>query len=158
MRALRPLLLVIAVGAALILSGRSEGPRSDAARVEQLSEQLRCPVCDGLAVADSPSSTARAIARDVARRVDDGETDEQIRTAYVQQYGSWILLEPPASGIGAVAWFVPVAVVVGAGGVAAWTLRRRSTTGDDAVSTRDRAVVASARGLGSIDRQGGAVR
>jgi cytochrome c-type biogenesis protein CcmH len=145
MKTVRTLVLVLAVGAALVLAGRSDGPRSDPARVEHLSEQLRCPVCEGLSVADSPSSTARAIAADVQRRVGDGQSDEEIRTAYVRQYGSWILLEPPASGFGALIWFVPVAGVVGAAALTAWTMRRRSSTNVAQPSSRDLAVVAAAR-------------
>ena len=129
---------------ALVLAGRSDGPTSDGARIERLTEQLRCPVCDGLAVADSPSSTARAIAGDVRRRVAGGETDEEIRGAYVAQYGDWILLEPSAGGIGALAWMLPVALVVGAGGAVAWTLYRRASLRDGAVPSAARALVADA--------------
>jgi cytochrome c-type biogenesis protein CcmH len=128
----------------LALGARSNGPTTDAARVEHLSEQLRCPVCDGLAVADSPSSTARAIAADVRSRVAAGETDDQIRQAYVAQYGEWILLEPPAGGFGIVAWALPVMLVVTGAGAAVWVVRRRAAVGADRPSTAAKAVVSRA--------------
>ena len=125
-RHLGPLALVALVVFALALGAQKGGPASDGERVEQLTEQLRCPVCDGLAVADSPSSTARAIASDVRSRVAAGETDDEIRGAYVAQYGDWILLEPPAGGFGAMAWLLPLVVVVAAAGAGAWAIQRRS--------------------------------
>lgn len=127
-RRLGPFVLAALVVTSLLLGARSEGPVSDAARVERLTEQLRCPVCDGLAVADSPSSTARAIASDVRARVASGETDDEIRRAYVIQYGEWILLEPPAGGFGLLAWALPTGGLVAAAGGAAWVLRRRAAT------------------------------
>lgn len=148
MRRLSPLALGLVVLFALVVGARADGPRSDADRVEHLSEQLRCPVCDGLAVADSPSSTARAIAADLRARVAAGEGDAEIRQAYVQQYGEWILLEPPSGGFGVLAWALPVGLVVVAGGAAVWVLRRRAAAG--APSDAERALVARAlRGDGS---------
>jgi cytochrome c-type biogenesis protein CcmH len=143
-RRLSAVALVGLIVFALVLAGRSDGPASDGARIERLTEQLRCPVCDGLAVADSPSSTARAIAGDVRRRVAAGESDETIRSAYVAQYGEWILLVPPAGGVGVLVWLMPVALVVLAGGTVAWTLRRRAATRVAVVSAAARALVADA--------------
>lgn len=136
MRRLGSFVLAALVVGALVVGSRSDGPATDAARVESLSEQLRCPVCDGLAVADSPSSTARAIAADVRARVAAGESDDDIRRAYVAQYGEWILLEPPSGGFGVVAWALPVGLLVAAVTAAAWVLRRRATTGAPSVAAR----------------------
>lgn len=127
-RRIRTLALVAVVAVALVLAATngSHGPTSSAARAAHLSEQLRCPVCEGLSVADSPSSTARAMAADIRRRVDAGESDDAIRRAYIAQYGSWILLEPPGTGFGLVAWALPIGGAVVALGGVALVLRRRS--------------------------------
>lgn len=110
-----PWLLLVAVAAtALALAGGTGSrDRSVESRVEQLSETLRCPTCQGLSVADSPSSTARAIRDDVRRRVEAGESDEEIKQAYVERYGEWILLAPRSDGIAAVVWALPVAALAG---------------------------------------------
>lgn len=126
MRRLAAVALAIVVGASLLLGRTDGGPATDAERAQRLTEQLLCPVCDGLAVADSPSSTARAIAADVRHRVAAGETDDDIRRAYVAQYGEWILLAPAASGLGAVVWRLPLGVLIVATAAMAWTLRRRA--------------------------------
>ena len=86
--------LVLAVAAlSLTLASRSAPPTA-AERAHSLDAELRCPVCQGLSVADSPSSTAKAMADDVSRRVDAGQSDEQIRQYYVGRYGPGILLAP----------------------------------------------------------------
>jgi cytochrome c-type biogenesis protein CcmH len=135
-RRLGPIVLAALVAGALLVGSRGGGHATDAARVEQLTEQLRCPVCDGLAVADSPSSTARAIAADVRARVAGGESDDAIRRAYVAQYGEWILLEPPSGGFGVVAWALPVGLLVAAAAGAAWVLRRRAAAGTPSPAAR----------------------
>jgi cytochrome c-type biogenesis protein CcmH len=124
---LRLVALAALVVLALVVAGRGgSGPTTDAARAAHLGEQLRCPVCEGLSVADSPSSTARAMAADIRRRVEAGESDDAIRRAYIAQYGSWILLEPPGAGFGLVAWALPIGCAVAALGGVALVLRRRA--------------------------------
>jgi cytochrome c-type biogenesis protein CcmH len=117
-------LAAVVTGALMVgaVSGRPDP--SPAARARRLSAELRCPVCQGLSVADSPSSTARAIADDIRRRIDEGESDGAIRRAYVERYGEWILLQPEGSGLGAVVWALPVAGLVLGGGALALAFRR----------------------------------
>ena len=96
--------------------GGSATPRE---RARDLATELRCPDCEGLSVADSSTSSARAIRADVRRRIAAGETDGQVRRAYIDRYGESILLKPEGSGLGVLVWGLPVVVlVVGAGGLA----------------------------------------
>lgn len=117
-------------------SGKAEDS-SPEARAERLSAVLRCPVCQGLSVADSPSTTARDIRDDLRRRVDAGQNDDEILDAYRDRYGEWILLRPPSEGLGALVWGLPIlAFGLGAVGltIALWRWRRgagvRATAGD----------------------------
>jgi cytochrome c-type biogenesis protein CcmH len=141
-RRLGPIVLAALVVFALVVGSRTDGPASDGERVERLTEQLRCPVCDGLAVADSPSSTARAIASDVRSRVAAGETDAEVRRVYVAQYGEWILLDPPAGGFGAVAWLLPLVLLVVAVAAAAYAIQRRAARRGDPPTAAARRLVA----------------
>jgi len=97
---------------------------SVAARAHDLAAELRCPDCEALSVAESSTPTARAIRRDLKRRIAAGQSDAQIRQAYVDAYDETILLEPEGSGLGVLVWGLPVVVLVlGAGGLA-FALRR----------------------------------
>lgn len=104
---------------ALAVGARPSGnPVTPAARAERIAAELRCPVCQGLSVADSDSPTARDIRADILRRLDAGQSDAEVRQAYVERYGVWILLRPPAEGFGALVWVVPgMAAVLGGGGL-----------------------------------------
>lgn len=146
------LALVVALVAALVIATRpASEDRSVEARVEDVTAQLRCPTCQGLSVADSPSSTARAISDDVRRRVEEGESDTEIKAAYVDRYGEWILLRPSSSGIGAVVWALPVAAVVLAGGGLVLAFRRWRSTPTMSATPDDERLVAEARRAGDED-------
>lgn len=149
-RALPMLAVVGVVVAALVVSsGSGEGAESSEDRVAGIADQLRCPTCQGLSVADSSASTARAIRDDIARRVDEGETDGQIKRAYVDRYGEWILLRPRTSGLGALLWAVPAVVILTAAGVLLLAVRRWQREPDLRATDDDRAMVERAMEQGT---------
>jgi cytochrome c-type biogenesis protein CcmH/NrfF len=125
-RLLLPLAGVAAVAAALLIAVTQlsvPAPSTDAERVEALAAQLRCPDCQALSVAESRTRAADAIRADIAERVGAGQSDDEIRDAYVATYGTWILLAPPDP----LAWLLPAAVVLAAiAAFGAWLLRGRS--------------------------------
>ena len=128
MRRLVPWLALVVVVVAVLIAGARPEHRdsSPAGRAERIAKELRCPVCQGLSVADSPSSTARAMADDIRRRIKDGQSDGEIRRAFVDRYGEWILLRPQGSGLASLAWALPAAgLVMAAGGLVLWFRRRR---------------------------------
>lgn len=77
------------------------------ARVQALGKQLRCPMCQGLSIADSGSSAARAQMDKVRELVAAGQSDREIRSYFVARYGEWALLEPPAEGMNLLVWLLP---------------------------------------------------
>lgn len=145
-RALAPLgavLLAAVVVVSLMVASRS-GPPSIEQRAHRLDTQLRCPVCQGLSVADSPSSTSQAIATDVLHRVQAGQSDDQIRGYYVGRYGSWILLSPSGPGAPLV-WLLPVAGVAAALVLLTAAFRRWTRRPVEALDVEDEALVAQLR-------------
>jgi cytochrome c-type biogenesis protein CcmH len=114
-------------------------------RVRDLAAELRCPDCESQSVADSSTPTARAVRIDIRRRVAAGESDEQIRQAFVDRYGESILLKPDGGGLGLIVWGLPVAVLVlGAGGLVVafrrWQREPRlhATDADESLVTQTR--------------------
>lgn len=94
------------------------------ARVQALGKQLRCPMCQGLSIADSSSSAARAQMDKVRELVAAGKSDREIRDYFTSRYGEWALLDPPASGMNLLVWLLPLLLLVGGGLAIARTMRR----------------------------------
>src|SRR5256712_5617215 len=104
---------LLALAAALVLAARPHEPTADE-RVDRITAELRCPVCQGLSVKDSPSETARQMRDLVAQRVREGKTDAEIEAEFRSAYGDWVLLSPPVGSWSGLVWLAPLAVV-GAG-------------------------------------------
>jgi cytochrome c-type biogenesis protein CcmH len=114
--------VVVAIALAVVLWPRGES--SPAARAHELETEFKCPECQGLSVADSQAPTSRAIRADIKRRIAKGQSDAEIRQAYIDRYGESILLSPQDSGVSLIVWVLPVVVLVlGATGIV-FALRR----------------------------------
>lgn len=138
-RAFPLVVLVSVVGLAIVLAARpSDEPSAPAAREHRIATELRCPVCQGLSVATSQSITSRDIRADIRRRIDAGETDNEIRAAYVQRYGEWILLRPRGRGIASGLWLLPAAAIAVAVAGLVVVLRRWEQEPALAASPEDR--------------------
>lgn len=98
-------------------------------RAGALAAQLRCPVCQGESVADSPSETASEIRAQIEQMVAAGRSDAEILDHYVARYGRWVLLDPPARGDTLLLWLLPVLAVVGGGAVIVTRRRRDGPAG-----------------------------
>ena len=137
--------VVVVIALAVVLW--PHGGQSSAARAQDLETQLKCPECQGLSVADSQAPTSRAIRSDIKRRIAAGQSDEQIRQAYIDKYGDSILLAPEDSGVSLLVWILPVVVLaLGATGIV-FALRRnrdephlRATDADERLVEREHRV------------------
>lgn len=100
------------------------------ARTAEVAALLRCPVCQGLSVADSPASMAQNMKRQVRELLSAGYDQEQILAYFERSYGEFVRLEPPLRGVNWLVWGAPVAGLVAGLGVVAWAFRRsRSAPG-----------------------------
>jgi len=118
------IIAVIAVALALAWSAR---PRAETQteRVDRISSELRCVVCQGLSVKDSPSESARQMKAIVVQRVAEGRTDDQIRDEFRANYGDWVVLAPPIASWSGVVWPLPIiAVLAGVAFAGRWTRER----------------------------------
>jgi cytochrome c-type biogenesis protein CcmH len=101
----------VLVGALLAASVVRNSSASIEQRTQEIAAGLRCPVCQNLSVADSPSGLAAEMRSSIEQRLRAGETPEQIRAFFVQRYGEWVLLEPPRRGFDLVPWLAPIAAL-----------------------------------------------
>ena len=114
---------LLAVGALVgLLAFGTRAEPSTAERADALAAELRCPDCQGLSVADSPTSSAREIRRQIDELIAAGATAEEVRTHFVARYGEWIRLAPSATAL----WALPfVVLALGVALLLGWLRARR---------------------------------
>ncbi|MEQ1690633.1 MAG: cytochrome c-type biogenesis protein [Gemmatimonas sp.] len=78
------------------------------ARVQRVSERLRCPVCQGESIQDSPAELSGQMRTLVREQLANGRSEQEVLDYFLQKYGQWILLEPRAEGINLLVYWLPV--------------------------------------------------
>ena len=113
-------------------------------RVSSLSRTVKCPVCSGESVAESNAPASQEIRRQIAEQVQQGQSDDEIRSFYAAKYGQAVLLTPSASGVNVLVWILPVVAL--AIGIAALAIvfRRWSSIPQERATDEDRELVALA--------------
>ena len=94
------------------------------ARTKEVASVLRCPVCQGLSIADSPSELSLQMKDVVRQQLREGKSPEEVKAYFVSKYGEWILLQPKASGANLLVYILPIVLVLG-GAVFIWLMVRR---------------------------------
>jgi cytochrome c-type biogenesis protein CcmH len=118
--------VITGVLAAVVAAGFIMGDPTPEDRVATLGASIKCPVCQGEAIIDSPSPTAEAMVDILEEKVAAGETDQQIYAYFQGRFGDGILLDPPFAGRTLAVWLAPVVAI--AGGM--WMIVGRRRTSD----------------------------
>ncbi len=92
---------------------RLEGEALQEATLE-LGSTMRCPVCQGLSIADSPTPSAVAMLSQVRDLFALGYTSEQILDYFESSYGEFVRLSPRPDGLNLLVWLAPIAVLASA--------------------------------------------
>lgn len=153
-RARWPWLVLLALFAAglVVATVGDDGAQTPAERARSLAQDIKCPTCQGQSVADSDATAARSIRTEIARRIEAGESDDQIRNYIVGLYPD-SELTPPRSGVGGLVWFLPVALFVLAVGGLVAAFRAWRAPPDVEVSAEDRALVDRALDNRALDNR-----
>jgi cytochrome c-type biogenesis protein CcmH len=81
-------------------------------RTNEVASLLRCPVCQGLSVADSPSTVAQDMKQQVRELLGRGYTEEQILGYFEHSYGQFVLQKPKFQGLSALVWLLPIGALI----------------------------------------------
>jgi cytochrome c-type biogenesis protein CcmH len=113
------LMLLVAVTFLVVGATRTAGPQSQEDRVDDLTQRIACPVCDGESVFESQNAASRRLRNQVEDLVRQNElSDAQILTLIDTRNEGDLLLVPKASGLDALVWVLPaVGFVVGVTGL-----------------------------------------
>lgn len=95
-----------------------------ALRTNEVAALLRCPVCQGMSVADSKAEMAVNMKGQVRELLERGYTEEQILLYFEKSYGQFVLLEPKKEGVNWLVWLAPIVALLGGAAVVAVALRK----------------------------------
>jgi cytochrome c-type biogenesis protein CcmH len=105
------------------------------ARTREVSKGLRCPVCRGESIQDSPAELAGQMRNVVREQLAAGQSAEQVRRYFTEKYGEWILLAPKAEGVNLLVYVLPGLFVLGGGALVIGAARKWVRPSGEAPST-----------------------
>jgi cytochrome c-type biogenesis protein CcmH len=100
-----------------------EGAALDA-QTQEIAALVRCPVCQGLSVADSPTDLARNMKRQIREMLAGGYDREQVLAYFESSYGEFVRLQPPLRGVNWLVWIAPALGLLAGAFVVARALRK----------------------------------
>ena len=104
-------------------SGRTANPELEAL-TRQVASELRCPVCQGLSINDSPAELAVQMKDLIRDQLASGKTPQEVKDYFIGRYGEWVLLAPEPKGVNLAVYVLPVLALVGGGALMALAVRR----------------------------------
>ena len=94
-------------------------------RFQQLTRQLRCPMCQNETLADSNAPIARDLRNQIFKLMQQGQTDQQIKDYLVARYSNYVLYDPPLKPYTWLLWFGPLGILLGGGCVVWVAIKKR---------------------------------
>ena len=99
-------------------------------RVQRLSEELRCLVCQNQSLADSHADLAIDLKNQVREKFRQGASESEVIAFMTERYGDFVLYRPPVKAATWLLWFGPGLLLVA--GLVALFLRLRQRARDEA--------------------------
>ncbi len=130
----RRLLWGLAVAALIVLLGVAASlvaPRAYAqqpspeiqARMEKIAKGLYCPVCVGVPLDVCETQACEQWRQLIIQKLQAGESEQQIRQYFIDQYGERVLGAPPPQGFNLGAYLLPAAILLAGALILFVTLR-----------------------------------
>jgi len=94
------------------------------ARARELSEELRCMVCQNQSIDDSDATLAKDLRILVRERLTAGDSNDAVKAFLVARYGDFILLRPPFEWRTLLPWTAPFLLLIIGGAFALLGARR----------------------------------
>jgi cytochrome c-type biogenesis protein CcmH len=82
-------------------------------RMQALTQQLRCLVCQNETLADSHADLAEDLRREIRGQMKAGKSDQEIIAFLTQRYGDFVLYKPPVKATTYLLWFGPFVLLLG---------------------------------------------
>ena len=108
-------------------------------RARNLSQKLRCLVCQNQSIDDSDADLAKDLRREVRAQLVQGKTDEAILSDLRAKYGDFVLLAPPIAKNTMALWLAPIGFLLLGIGITLGVRRRTTVPLPSPISHADRA-------------------
>jgi cytochrome c-type biogenesis protein CcmH len=99
--------------------------REQEVRYQELTEELRCTVCQNQNIAGSNAELAHDLRDKTYRMVREGKSKDEIKDFMVARYGNFVLYDPPVTAGTLLLWVGPFLFLVFGGWLLLRLLRRR---------------------------------
>lgn len=109
------LLLALLLGAVVTNSAAAQSGEPQTVTDDEVNEIARgifCPVCENTPLDVCPTQACADWREIIRTKLSEGETEQEIKDYFVEQYGPRTLAEPPQRGFTLVVWIIPIVVVV----------------------------------------------
>ena len=98
-------------------------------RFRQLSNELRCPMCQNTNLSGSTGGVAEDLRREIHRMILEGMSNEEIEQFMFERYGDFIFYRPRLRAETILLWFGPLLFLI-IGGLIAYGIFRRANSVD----------------------------
>ena len=112
MRAFIASLLLVALPAMAIDPTETLADPEQQALYETITEETRCLVCQNQTIADSTAPLAADLRREIRKKVEAGQTEDEIKDFLVDRYGDFVLYKPRFESWNIVLWLAPIALLL----------------------------------------------
>ncbi|MBI4755664.1 MAG: cytochrome c-type biogenesis protein CcmH [Betaproteobacteria bacterium] len=127
-------------------------------RFRELTEELRCVVCQNQSLADSNAPLASDLRREVREQMNRGLDDKQVVEYLVARYGEFVRYRPALNPLTAALWGGPFLLLVLGAAVLLVRLRRRAQQPEAALSAEEHALAQQLLAAGPADKAAGETR
>ena len=135
MRYIFLLLLLLAPAAHAVQPGEMLDDPVLEARARDISQDLRCLVCQNENIDDSNADLARDLRLLVRELLVAGNSDAEVKAALVARYGEFVLLRPTTNGANIILWWSGPALLLMGLGLSIAFIRRRPKAATAGLST-----------------------
>lgn len=81
---------------------------ADISKVDEITKNLRCLICQGQSIYDSNSDFALSVKTLVSEKLESGDTEQDIYNFLKSKYGDWIVYEPEFNKYTLALWILPL--------------------------------------------------
>tara|TARA_B000000441_G_C21501416_1_gene209662 strand:- start:13 stop:387 length:375 start_codon:yes stop_codon:yes gene_type:complete len=86
----------------------SSNVNAENSKIDDISKNLRCLICQGQSIYDSNSEFALSVKTLISQKLSEGNSEDDIYSFLRSKYGDWIVYEPKINKYTLLLWLLPI--------------------------------------------------